>query len=102
MEALRVALEHTSAEGLDLKTISAGIEIPGDEVDRFLDSFFAGESWDDWLARFGAHCPIHPTSGQVERFVDELMPAHPAPIPGHRHRAFGGPRHPPEGPAHHR
>ncbi len=73
MEALRVALEHTSAGGLDLKTISAGIEIPGDEVDRFLDSFFAGESWDDWLARFGAHCPIHPTSGQVERFVDELM-----------------------------
>lgn len=73
MDELRVALEQTTARGLDLKTIFAGIEIPSEEVDRFLGSFLRDENWEVWLSRFGAYCPIHPTSGQVQRFIEEQM-----------------------------
>lgn len=73
MDELRVSLEQATAEGLDLKTISTTIEIPGDELDPFLDSFLIGETWQDCLMRFGAHCPIRPTTGQTARFIDEQM-----------------------------
>lgn len=73
MDELRIAIEQTAAGGLDLKSFSFAIDIPSDKVDAFLGSFFRGDGWEDWLARFGAHCPIHPTSGQVQRFIDEQM-----------------------------
>jgi len=73
MDEMRVAAEQTATGGLDLKTISAGIEMPVEDLDAFLDGFFHGDDWPDWLSRFGAHCPIHPASGQTRRFVDELM-----------------------------
>jgi hypothetical protein len=77
MEDLRLAVQGISEDDLDLQTISAQIEIPRATIEAFLASFFAGESWTDWLSRFGAHCPLQEPRDRTVEEVERLIEAFP-------------------------
>jgi len=77
MEELRLAVQSISEDELDLNTMSVEIQIPRDKIEAFLTSFFRGTGWPDWLARFGAHCPLQEPRDQTVQQVEALIRAHP-------------------------
>jgi Domain of unknown function (DUF4209) len=77
MEHLRLAVQAISEDDLDLQTISAEIEIPRARIEAFLASFFDGDSWTDWLSRFGAHCPLQEPRDRTVEQVERLIQEHP-------------------------
>lgn len=70
-------LQSISAEELDLKPISAEIEIPRDKIDPYIESFAQAEDWRAALERFGDAGPpikaeppeLPPDAGVISRLV---------------------------------
>lgn len=60
-----VSMQSMTPEDLDLKCISAEVEVPREEIDAHIRTYAEGsESWEEALARFGSEGP---PSGDVER-----------------------------------
>jgi hypothetical protein len=70
-DELRREIEQIPEDALDLKVISAEVEIPRDEVDGIIDSIVGDDDLASALTRFGAYLP----TGDAERnreFVRQL------------------------------
>jgi hypothetical protein len=77
MEEVRLAVQDISEDALGLQTISAEIKIPRDTIEAFLASFFDGDSWADWLSRFGTHSPLQEPRDRTVEQVERLIQEHP-------------------------
>jgi hypothetical protein len=76
-DQLRREIQSVGPEQLDLKKVSASVEIPTDQVERLIDAFIAPDTWEEGLTRFGAYGP---PSGDYEQNlgrVTELIEEHP-------------------------
>lgn len=67
MEEIRRELQEVRPEDLDLKEVSAKIELPTEKIERFIEQVAGGENWPDCLSRFVAL--YGPPSGHHERNV---------------------------------
>ena len=56
-EAILVDLQSITPEELDLKGVSAEVEIPREKIDPYIKSFGEQDSWQAALQRFGAEGP---------------------------------------------
>lgn len=76
-DELRRAIQGMTPDEMDLKTISATVEMPREQVERFHDAFLEGEDWKECLILFGSYGP---PSGDYEKNVKtikELQREHP-------------------------
>lgn len=76
-DELRRELGAIRPEDLQLKPISAELEIPGDEVERFLRSFEQAPSWKDALRMLAVQGPPGGSPQELADYVDQLMDEHP-------------------------
>ena len=76
-EELRRELGRISPEELGLKSVSAELAIPREEVDRFLQSFNDAPSWQQALGILAAQQPPGGSPEELAEYVDQLMEAHP-------------------------
>jgi hypothetical protein len=74
---LRTELSGIAPEDLGLKAVGAEIKLPEGEVDRFLAMFEAAASAVDALRLLAAQPPPGGTPEELERYVEEMMEAHP-------------------------
>jgi hypothetical protein len=77
MEELRLAVQGISEEEMGLQSVEAQIQIPREQIERFLAGIFEGDSWKDWLAKFGAQCPLQEPRDKTVQDVEELIQAYP-------------------------
>jgi Domain of unknown function (DUF4209) len=77
MAELRIAVQSISEEEMGLQSVEAQIQIPREQIQRFLAAFFEGTSWQDWFARFGANCPLREPRDRTVQEVEELIRAYP-------------------------
>jgi hypothetical protein len=68
-KAILVELQSITPEELDLKTISAEVKIPREQIDPYIKSFGQQESWQAALERFGAAGP--PVKAEIEQTAPE-------------------------------
>lgn len=76
-DELRREIQAITPDEMDLKTISATVEMPREQVERFHDAFLEGADWKECLVLFGSYGP---PSGDYERNVrtiKELQQEHP-------------------------
>lgn len=74
---LRRDLQSLSADELDLKEVSASVDIPSDKIENFLSTFVETDNWQESLTAFGSYGP---PSGDYSRNVEnvrKLMQEHP-------------------------
>jgi hypothetical protein len=62
-------LQSISADDLDLKTVSAAVNIPTDQVEEYVNAFM-GQTWEESLERLGA---LAPPSGDYERNLADVQ-----------------------------
>jgi hypothetical protein len=74
---LRSELSGIGPEELALKAVGAEIKLPEGEVERFLSMFDDAASALDALRLLAAQPPPGGTPEELERYVEELMEAHP-------------------------
>lgn len=72
-DELRKELGDFDPEQLDLKEISAEVEMPKEEVERFLSNFRDAASWQDALRFLAAQPPPGGSPADLEAHVEELM-----------------------------
>lgn len=72
-DELRKELGDFDPEQLDLKEISVEVEMPKEEVERFLSSFRDAASWQDALRFLAAQPPPGGSPADLEAHVEELM-----------------------------
>jgi len=73
---LRVTLEGISEDELGLKQVSVEVQIPTEEIDKFVAVVVGQDTLEAGLARFGSYLPL----GEPEEsrtFVRELLDEHP-------------------------
>lgn len=75
-EALRREVEELPQDALELKTISAEVELPRDALERFIHGVVGDDDLPSALARFGSHVPTGLPEDNAS-FVRELMREHP-------------------------
>jgi hypothetical protein len=68
-KAILVELQSITPEDLDLKTISAEVKIPREQIDPYIKSFGQQESWQAALERFGVAGP--PVKAEIEQSAPE-------------------------------
>jgi hypothetical protein len=73
VEELRRELSNIQPEELDLKTISAEVEMPREEVERFMALFRDAPSWQDGLLRLAAQPPPGGSPDELATPVDAMM-----------------------------
>jgi hypothetical protein len=74
LDDLRRQLDNLAGEPLTMGTLSVPIEIPTEEVDRYVDAFVAESGWEESLNRFGWSSGS-PPSGDADRnaaLIEEL------------------------------
>lgn len=76
-DEVRGDLQEITNEDLDLKEISATVEIETEKVEAWLESFLEGGDWRGWLVRFGAHIPITARTDSTLEAIRERMRQHP-------------------------
>jgi hypothetical protein len=76
-EALRSELGGIAPEELGLRQVSVELEIPREEVDRFLHSFESAETWQDALRVLAILAPPGGSPQELAEYVDQLMVDHP-------------------------
>lgn len=74
---LRVEIQAITEEDLDLKTISADIQIDPAKLEHFHRAFVEFDAWQQSLAAFGAHGPPGGEPDAVEAQVEQQMRDHP-------------------------
>jgi hypothetical protein len=62
---------------MDLKTVSATVEVPREQIDRFHDAFLEGEDWRECLLLFGSYGPPSGNYEENIRTIRELQQEHP-------------------------
>lgn len=72
-DELRKELGDFDPEQLDLKEISAEVEVPKNEIERFLSNFRDAASWQDALRFLAAQPPPGGSPADLEAHVEELM-----------------------------
>jgi hypothetical protein len=75
-DEVRRIVEGLTPDDLDLKEISAEVQIPREQIDEYIDYFVGDDDLSTALARFGSHIP----SGEPEAnrsYVAQLMRDHP-------------------------
>jgi hypothetical protein len=72
-DELRKELGDFDPEQLDLQEISAEVEMPREEVERFLSNFKDAASWQDALRFLAVQPPPGGSPADLEAFVEELM-----------------------------
>lgn len=72
-DELRKELGDFDPEQLDLQEISAEVEMPKEEVERFLSNFRDAASWQDALRFLAAQPPPGGSPADLEAYVEELM-----------------------------
>ena len=75
-DEVRREAEAMSEEEFDLKTISAEVTLPGEQVDRFIAWFVGDDDPESALVRFGSYLATGDTD-ENRKFVQELMAEHP-------------------------
>jgi hypothetical protein len=70
---LRVELQSLTEEDLDLKPISAEVEIDRDKLQAFQTGFTAFDTWSTSLVAFGSYGPPTGEPEDVEREVEQQM-----------------------------
>ena len=65
-DSIRQKIQSIPEEDLGLKTISTSVQIPQEEVEKFLDSFVPETGWRESFIRFGIYGP---PSGNYEKNV---------------------------------
>lgn len=73
VEELRRELSEIRPDDLDLKTISAEVEMPREEVDRFIAQFSDAPSWQEALLRLAAQPAPGGSPDELEAEVDRQM-----------------------------
>jgi hypothetical protein len=76
-ESLRVELAELNEEDLDLKVLSAEVQMPTDQIDAHIDSFITADHWRASLTRFGAYGPPGGEPEEIDRRVEQAMNDHP-------------------------
>lgn len=74
---LRQELSGIRPEELGLKSVTAELEIPKDEVERFLDSFATADTWQEALRVLAVQGPPGGSPKQLTDRVDQIMEDHP-------------------------
>ena len=77
VDELRQELGGIRPEELGLKSISAELKIPKDEVDRFLDSFATADTWQEALGTLAVQGPPGGSPQKLADQVDQIMEEHP-------------------------
>ncbi len=72
-DELRKELGDFDPEQLNLEEISAEVEMPREEVERFLSNFRDAASWQDALRFLAVQPPPGGSPADLETFVEELM-----------------------------
>jgi hypothetical protein len=72
-DELRKELGDFDPEQLNLQEISAEVEMPKEEVERFLSNFRDAASWQDALRFLAAQPPPGGSPAELEAYVEELM-----------------------------
>jgi hypothetical protein len=75
-DELRREIEEIPEDALDLKLISAEVEIPRDELDKIIDRIVGDDDLASALTRFGAYLPTGDAQ-QNREFVRQLAKDHP-------------------------
>ena len=76
VQEIRRELQNIPAEALDLKAVSAEVEMTAAEVEAFRAAFRAG-TWEDAMRRFGAQGPPGGEPADLEEHVDRVMRDYP-------------------------
>jgi hypothetical protein len=76
-DELRQELGGIRPEELGLKSVSAELEIPKDEVERFLDSFATADTWQEALRMLAVQGPPGGSPQTLADQVDQIMEDHP-------------------------
>lgn len=74
---LRKTIQEMTSDEMDLKEISASVEIPREQIERFHDAFLEVGDWKECLTAFGSYGP---PSGDYEKnlkTIEELQRDHP-------------------------
>lgn len=77
IDDLTSELQTIDPEDLDLKKVSADIEVPSDEVDAFIAQVVGDDSIDRAFARLGAQPPPGGQPDELRNEVDDEMRRHP-------------------------
>jgi len=83
-DEIRRELGSIKPEELGLQQISAELEIPTEEVERFLGSFEQVPDWRDALLLLAAQGPPGGSPADLDEHVDELMQGNPIQVPLHQ------------------
>jgi hypothetical protein len=75
-DGVRREVEAMTEEDFDLRTISAEVTLPREQVDEFIAWFVGDDDIGSALTRFGGHLATGSTD-ENRRFVDQLMADHP-------------------------
>jgi hypothetical protein len=76
-EELRKEIQGITPEEMDLKEISATVEVPREQVERFHNAFLAGEDWRECLTFFGSYGPPSGDYQKNLQTIDQLQKDHP-------------------------
>lgn len=76
-QQLRSELGLITEEELGLKTVSSEIQVPTEDVDRFVSAFVEPNAWQDSLTAFGVHGPPGRDPAELDREVQRQMKEHP-------------------------
>jgi len=76
-ERLLLKVQSSDQASLDLQRVEATVQLPRDEVQRYVDSFSLGDDRRIWLLRLASHCPVNSDREAVATEVREAMAQHP-------------------------
>lgn len=76
-EDLRREIQGITPEEMDLKEISATVELPREQVERFQNAFLAGDDWRECLTLFGSYGPPSGDYQKNLKAIDQLQKEHP-------------------------
>ncbi|MBS1870814.1 MAG: hypothetical protein JSS99_14260 [Actinobacteria bacterium] len=83
---LRVEIQAITEEDLDLKTISADVQIDRAKLEQFHRAFVEFDVWQQSLAAFGAYGPPGGEPDAVEEQFEQQMRDHPLPYLSPNHQ----------------
>lgn len=76
-EELRRTIQAMTPDEMDLKTISATVEMPREQVEEFHNAFLAGEDWRQCLTLFGSYGPPSGDYAANLKMIEQLQQDHP-------------------------
>lgn len=77
VDEIRVELQELKPEDFDLKSVSAEVEVPLEEIRRLIQSVVGDDSAAEALRRFGSHGPPGGTPEDEDERISELREAAP-------------------------